>query len=314
LLQVTTDNSYVAGGPAGQYSRQQGQNVYFGVKDNIAPSPVNGATIGTSVFPTEIDAQWQPAVDDANGVGVWEYQIYRNGSYWTTTTGLSFADRGLSPGTVYTYSIYALDWHFNQSVATTFSVTTAPYGPNPAVVTPPARTGGHTFGSYWGAAGEQVDTLSGNLNFTLPLFKAIGRGPWGQTFALNYNSQVWRLDSGGTWNLGKDVGYGYGWRLMAGSLSPYWSNANSLQYYLFTDSTGAEYKLDINTSGIWTSSQAIYLTYDGANQLVYFPDGSFWKMACYAGGTEPDAGTRYPTIMQDTNGNQVWSAKNKNRR
>jgi RHS repeat-associated protein len=266
---------------------------------------VTGASIGTSIYPTEVDAQWPATSDDPNGVGVWEYQIYRNGTYWGGTTSTSFADKGLSPGTAYTYTIYALDWHLNKSAGTSFSATTPGYGPNPAVVTPPARTGVHSLGSYWGAAGEQIDMLSGNLNFTVPLLRAMGRGVWGQTFALNYNSQLWRLDSGGTWNLGKDVGYGWGWRLMAGSIAPYWSDAYTIQYYLFTDYTGAEYKLDINTNGIWTSSQGAYVSYDGANQLLYFPDGSFWTMGCYSAGTEPDAGNRYPTIMQDTNGNQV---------
>jgi len=301
VLQTTAPGSTGPGKPG-----EAGLNpIYIGLKDKIAPNPVNGATITTSVFPTEIDAQWQAASDDTNGVGIWQYQIYRNGVHWTDVTSTSFADQGASPGTVYNYTIYAVDWHLNKSTGTTFSVTTPGTGPNPAVVTPPARTGVRSTGSYWGAGSEQIDMLSGNLNFTLPLFKAMGRGGWGQTFALSYNSQLWRLDSGGTWNLGKDVGYGYGWRLMAGSIAPYWSDVYTLLYYIFTDSTGAEYKLDTNTNGIWTSSQGIYLTYDGANQLLYFPDGSFWKMGCASAGTEPDAGTRYPTIMQDTNGNQV---------
>jgi YD repeat-containing protein len=305
VVSQTMNNISVGTGPAGLYMPGAGQTVSIGVKDRIAPSPVDGATIGTSVYPTQIDAQWQAAADDANGVGVASYQIYRNGLYWTAVTSPSFSDIGASPGTVYTYTIYARDWHMNQSTGTSFTVTTPGTGPNPAVVTPPARVGVNAMGAHWGAAGEQVDMLSGNLNFTLPLFKAMGRGAWGQTFALSYNSQIWRFDSGGTWNLGKDVGYGYGWRLMAGSIVPYWSDSYTLQYYLFTDSTGAEYKLDINTNGTWTSSQANYLSYEGANQFLRFPDGSFWKMGCASAGTETDAGTRYPTIMQDTNGNQV---------
>ena len=51
---------------------------------------------------------------------------------------------------------------------------------------------------------------SGNLNFTIPLLKVKGRG-WNVPFNLSYNSQNWRHDSGGTWNLGRDRGYGYGW-------------------------------------------------------------------------------------------------------
>jgi len=63
--------------------------------------------------------------------------------------------------------------------------------------------------------GEQIDTRSGNLNFTLPLLGGVSRG-FGATFVLNYNSQNWRKDSAGTWKLGRDVGYGFGWKLLAG--------------------------------------------------------------------------------------------------
>src|SRR5205823_10137826 len=67
----------------------------------------------------------------------------------------------------------------------------------------PRRVGVRANGSYWGAAGEQIDMLSGNLNFTLPLLKPQARGGWGVTFALTYNSQIWRQDSSGTSLLGK---------------------------------------------------------------------------------------------------------------
>jgi hypothetical protein len=47
----------------------------------------------------------------------------------------------------------------------------------------------------------------------------IGRGGWGVGLNLTYNSQNWRSDPGGIWNLGHDVGYGYGWRLLAGAIT-----------------------------------------------------------------------------------------------
>ena len=54
----------------------------------------------------------------------------------------------------------------------------------------------------------------------MPLVKAMGHGGWSVGFNLTYNSQNWRQDPGGTWQLGEDVGYGYGWKLLAGSLLP----------------------------------------------------------------------------------------------
>ena len=41
-----------------------------------------------------------------------------------------------------------------------------------------------------------------------------------------------------------DVGFGYGWRLLAGSITPYMYGYFGIYHYVFTDSTGAEYRLD----------------------------------------------------------------------
>jgi len=58
---------------------------------------------------------------------------------------------------------------------------------------------------------------------------------------------------------------------------------------------------------VWSSTEGIYMWYDTtANPArLYFPDGSFWVMGSTSGGTEQDAGTMYPTLMEDSNGNQV---------
>jgi hypothetical protein len=159
--------------------------------------------------------------------------------------------------------------------------------------------------TYWGAAGEQIDLRSGNLNFRLPLVKAVGRGGSGFGLGLSYNSTNWRQDPGGTWQLGHDVGYGYGWKLQAGSILPVYSDWLTVHHYLFTDASGAEYRLDQNTNGVWTSKEGIYAAYDTSTQRLYFPDGTFWFFGSVSAGTEEDAGTLYPTQFQDTNGNQI---------
>jgi hypothetical protein len=169
----------------------------------------------------------------------------------------------------------------------------------------PRRTGIYPTGAYWGAAGEQIDMLSGNLNFTLPLLKAVGRGGWSAEFHLSYNSQNWQRVGSTDYRLGADVGYGFGWRLMAGSLIPVYADPYTLSHYVFTDSSGAEHRLNINEAGVWRGMTGLHVYYDtGANRL-YFNDGSFWVMGCVSGGSEQDAGMRYPTLMQDANGNQV---------
>lgn len=81
----------------------------------------------------------------------------------------------------------------------------------------------------------------------------------------------------------------------------YWN----IHHYTFTDATGAEYRLDQNSGGVWTSLDATYVSYDSNTNRLYFNDGSFWKMEAVSSGAEQDAGTRYPTVMQDSNGNQI---------
>ncbi len=293
------------------------QEADLGPLDTIAPAPIAQSAITGSAYPDHVDLQWQAPADyhvngeqyspqtipDPNDTGAAIYKIYRNGQLLTTPYGTTqYSDRAVLSSTSYTYTIYTGDYHYN------FETT----GVTVTLVTPPAGTsvpadqtiGVRPTGAYWGAGGEQIDLQSGNLNFTLPLLKAQGRGGTGAAFALSCNSRLWRQDSGGVWKLGEDVGYGFGWRLQAGSLVPYLSGG-LIQYYIFTDSTGAEYRLNVNNNNIWTSQEGLYVEYDATALRLYFPDGSFWVMGSISAGTEQDAGTRYPTLIEDTNGNQI---------
>ena len=277
--------------------------VEFGPRDRTGPPVgVDPDTIGSSVFPNHVDLQWKGVVDDPDGVGIAHYDMYRDGELigFQHPTEQAFSDPTVSPSTTYAYTIKYVDFHFNDSPLTEITIVTPPAGS-----VDPRQVGVRPTGSYWGAMGEQIDMLSGNVNFTLPLVKAQSRNGNSATFALNYNSQNWRKDDGGTWRLGRDVGYGFGWRLMAGAVTPYWSNVWTLHHYVYTDSTGAEYRLDVNDNGVWSSREGIYVWYDSNNDRLYFADGSFWEMDCISAGTEEDAGTRYPMLMQDSNGNQI---------
>jgi hypothetical protein len=169
----------------------------------------------------------------------------------------------------------------------------------------PRRAGVRALGAYWGASGENIDTTSANLNFSTPLIKPISRGSWSLPFVLSYNSQMWRKDSGGTWQLGEDIGYGMGWKLQAGSLTPVWAGPTVIDHYIFTDATGAEYNLSINTNNVWTSKEGVYISYDASAGKLHSPDGSFWYMGCVSSSGEQDYGTLYPTLIEDTNGNQL---------
>jgi len=278
--------------------------VQLGPADRIAPGPIPTNGLTYAAYSSHIDFQWQALPDDPNGTGVLFYQFLRNNQWAQNTEGLSWSDTTVQPGTEYSYTFQVLDYFFN-AVTMTVNITT-PVTPG-ATPTPidGQRIGVRSTGAYWGASLEQIDVLSGNINYTIPLLTAQARTGWSVPFNLTNNSQNWRLDSGGTWNLGEDVGYGYGWKLLAGSLTPIWADQHTLSYYSYVDSSGAQYRLDQNNGGIWTSVESIYVTYNANTYTLYFRDGSFWVMGSTSATSEPDSGTMYPTTMEDTNGNQI---------
>jgi hypothetical protein len=93
--------------------------------------------------------------------------------------------------------------------------------------------------------------------------------------------------------------------MLAGSLTPVYSDWYTIHHYTYTDATGADYDLDVNTGGIWGSKTGTFVEYDAIAKRLYFPGGMFWEFDCMAAGTEGDAGTLYPTRLVDTNGNEI---------
>ena len=283
--------------------------ISLGPYSTVTPNAIPATSISTSATTNQVSISWPAATEASSGTGIWGYQLWRDGQIVTTTTALSYIDTaGIVPDTTYSYSLSAIDFHWN-SAGTAFSVTTPTVPTNPPYpsATPDGRrVGVRPTGAYWGGGNENIDVLSGNLNFALPLLKAMGRGSWGVPFNLVYNSQNWRQDSGGDWNFGADVGYGYGWKLLAGSITPVWNPGGfTASYYLYTDSNGAEYRLDQNNSNVWSSKESIYIWFDANYNILHLRDGSFWDFGCISAGTEPDSGVMHPTLMEDNNGNQL---------
>ena len=54
------------------------------------------------------------------------------------------------------------------------------------------------------------------------------------------------------------MGYGLGWSLQAGSIAPY-PVSGTVQYYIFPDATGAEYRMDPTGSGVYATHDGVYL-------------------------------------------------------
>jgi len=79
----------------------------------------------------------------------------------------------------------------------------------------------------------------------------------------------------------------------------------TVHHWLYTDATGAQYRLDLQSGGLYTSKESTYVTFDGNTGKLRFNDGTFWVCAALSAGAEEDAGTFYPTLIQDSNGNQV---------
>ncbi|GEM_PF-1575541 len=280
------------------------------------------SSINVLATATQVDFTFPDAADDANGKGVAWYALDRSlvgqGNY--TRVGESvqsfgqFSDKGVQHSTTYDYRIWIVDFHSNLAYAD-FSATTAPQGS-----VEPRQIGMPPNVPTFGAMGANVNLLSGNVNFNLPLLRAQARGGWSVGFALNHDTQSWRKVGSKVWKYGVDIGYGYGWKLMAGSVMRYFSGTYQTSHFIFTDSTGTEYRLDRKVQsdgtawttgpwdGYWASSSATFygiFQEDWAYYRMKFPDGSSWFFGSHSAGTENDMGAAYPTVLQDSNGNQV---------
>jgi hypothetical protein len=170
-------------------------------------NPTTPTSLQTQAWPTVIDLQWTASTDADSGVT--NYLLYKNGTYVTSI-----------PATDKTYSFGGL-------------AASTSYSPNVPVV--PTRLGVPRFSQSWGAGdlGEAIDTLSGNLNFTMPALSISLRGGGSVPFAFIYNGQIWRKDNTIVKRLAGDLGYGHGWRLQAGALTPIW-NGSAFSHFVFT--------------------------------------------------------------------------------
>jgi YD repeat-containing protein len=265
-----------------------------------APNAVSAASISTSYSGGQLSVQWTGVSDNTNGIGRVRCAVYKGSTLLGETAGTSWT-MAAGPGEQFDVGIAALDGHRNFAATSTKNVIIAPG--QTGIWDDSRRIGIHGLATHWGGLGEQIDVRSMNLNFSLPLLAAQGRGV-GVPLGISYNSQNWRYD-GAVWQPGGDVGYGFGWRLMAGAVSPIWATPTQFSYYQFTDATGAEYKLDVQNGNVWSSKQSVYVWYDAGLQRLFFKDGSYWQLDAVSGASESDAGSRYPTRVYDRHGNYV---------
>jgi chitodextrinase len=111
----------------GNESAQSGQACATTLPDSPPTTPTN--LVANAVSPTQINLSWDASTDD---YGVTGYNIYREGTYLKSVTGTSTSDTGLSPVTVYCYTVSAYDAGGNESAQSGQACATTPLD-----VTPP---------------------------------------------------------------------------------------------------------------------------------------------------------------------------------
>ncbi len=104
--------------------------------DTTAPSvPTN--LNATAVSHVQIDLTWTASTDN---IGVAGYNIYRDSVFLASTTGTSYVDTGLSPSTLYSYTVSAFDSATNQSAQSSADTATTSAAPGGGDTTPPVVT------------------------------------------------------------------------------------------------------------------------------------------------------------------------------
>jgi len=89
--------------------------------DTLPPSTPAGLT-ASAITTSSLSLAWTASTDN---VAVTGYQVRRGGVLLATVSSPSFADSGLSPATLYTYQVVALDAAGNASAPASLSVSTA---------------------------------------------------------------------------------------------------------------------------------------------------------------------------------------------
>lgn len=95
--------------------------VQLGSISRTPPAAVDQGTIGVAAFRTRIDVQWKPVPEDVDG-GLAGYWIYRDGDYLMRTAAPHFSDEAVSAGATHSYTIHAVDQHFNFSAGASITV------------------------------------------------------------------------------------------------------------------------------------------------------------------------------------------------
>ncbi|KKT45183.1 MAG: Glycoside hydrolase family 9, partial [Parcubacteria group bacterium GW2011_GWA2_44_15] len=86
---------------------------------DITPPSIPANFSATAISASQINLSWSPSTDPAVAgavtSGVTSYRIYRGGALLITVTGTAYSNTGLSPSTLYAYTVSAFDGAGNSS-------------------------------------------------------------------------------------------------------------------------------------------------------------------------------------------------------
>jgi chitodextrinase len=108
----------------------ESNNPTYAISSDIMPPAVPTALTITYTSNNQIHLAWNASVDN---IGVHGYRIYRNGLMHAHSTATSFVDKNLTSGTVYEYTVAAIDLIGNESNQSS-SVSARTLGIAPPVV------------------------------------------------------------------------------------------------------------------------------------------------------------------------------------
>jgi RHS repeat-associated protein len=160
----------IGGGPASNFAYDPYGNLTTSVEsaapppDTAAPSLPTGLS-ATAQGPTRINLSWSASSDNT---AVTLYRIYRDGTLVMNVSGsaTSWSDFSLNPGTLYSYTVSAIDGAGNASAQTgAQSATTASSGPDTTAPTVPTGLSATAAGSNrinlsWTASTDAVGVTS----------------------------------------------------------------------------------------------------------------------------------------------------------
>lgn len=247
-----------------------------GVTD-VTPPTVPGSLATGATTASTVTLTWSASTD---AVGVVGYDVFVNGVYWITTTGLAATPGGLAASTSYTFTVRARDAAGNVSGAASVVGSTA------AASTPPAGT---TISLTYAATWSRSYNYSGHNEYDSWFGSAVHQGQYGggnERGLIGFNSAQIQADlAGATAFLNASIKLTYShWWANAGGTAVIGTHANGSPPNTFVGATTNRVQ-----SGGWTAglTRAVGL---GGSICAGFANGTISGICL---GPGPTSGTQY---------------------